>query len=113
MAKVKKIIFPGTTLIISLYISILFAFGIIFGYITTLIFHKKITEKGKLKPIILKIGKWQIHLHHWIMGVSVILAFWFAGWFPYVPKFCLGALGGLAFHDIYSDRQWYKVILRR
>ena len=113
MKKVKKFIFPGTTLLVSLYISVLFTFGIIFGYITTLLFHKKIVERGKLKPIFLKIGKWEIHLHHWLMGALAIFVFWVVGWFPYLPKFCLGALGGLVFHDIYSDREWYKIILKK
>jgi len=110
MAKVKKFIFPGTTLLISLYISGLFALGIIFGYFWTYLFHKKLTEKGRLKPIILNFGKFKLHLHHWLMGVSVLILFWVAGWFPFVPKFCLGALGGLVFHDIYLDKKWYKII---
>lgn len=114
MAKVKKFIFPGTTLLISLYISGLFALGIIFGYFWTYVFHKKLTEKGRLKPIVLGFGKkWRFHLHHWMMGATVILLFWLSGVFPFVPKFFLGTLGGLVVHDIYLDREWYKIISRK
>jgi len=113
MAKAKKFIFPGITLIISLYISVLFAIGIIFGYLATRIFLKRVIEKGILKPIILSFGKWKLHLHHWIIGGLILFPILLGGWFQFLPKFFLGMIGGLVFHDIYSDREWYKIILRR
>jgi hypothetical protein len=113
MAKAKKFIFPGITLIISLYISALFAVGIISGYICTILFHKKLTQKGRLKPIVLRFGKWKFHLHHWVMGGLALFSLWLGGGFPLLPEFCLGMLGGLVFHDIYSDREWYKIISRK
>ena len=113
MPKAKKFIIPGTALLISLYISVLFAVGIVLGYIATRIFHKKITEKGRLKPIVLDFGKWKFHLHHWVMGGLILLPIWLGGWFQFLPNFFLGMLGGLVFHDIYSDKHWYKIITRK
>jgi hypothetical protein len=113
MTKAKKIIFPGTALLVSLYISGLFALGIIFGYIVTVLFHKKIVEKGRVKPIFLNFGRWKIHLHHWLMGASVLLLLWIGGAFSFLPKFWVGMIGGLVFHDIYSDREWYKIVSRK
>jgi len=113
MKRAKKFVFSGTALLISLYISTLFTIGIVFGYIATGLFHKKIVEKGRLKPIILSFGKWRFHLHHWLMGGLILLSIWFGGWFPSLPRFCLGLVGGLIFHDIYLDRNWYKIISKK
>ena len=112
MRKIKKFIFPGTAIIISFYISALFAVGIVIGYIGTIVFHKKIVEKERLKPVIIRIGKWKFHLHHWVMGGLIFLPILLGGWLQFFPRFLLGMLGGLVFHDIYSDRKWYKVITR-
>jgi len=113
MRKVKKFIFPGTALIVSLYISTLFTVGIVFGYIATILFHKKIVEKGRLKPIVLNFGKWKFHLHHWVMGGLILLPIWLSGYIAFLPKFCWGMISGLVFHDIYSDKRWYKIISRK
>ena len=109
---VKKIL-PGVTFIISLYFSFLFALGLIIGYLGFDHFHKKALEKGNSRAIFLNFGKWQIHFHHWLVGILVFLLIWIAGWLHIFPKFCLGAIWGLVFHDIYLDREWYKVILRK
>ena len=113
MKKVKKFVFPSTALIVSLYISGLFALGIIFGYFCTILFHKKIVAKGMLRPIIFNLGKWRFHLHHWLMGGLILLSIWLSGYMPFLPKFCWGMAGGLIFHDIYSDREWFKIIERK
>ena len=112
MAKVKKFIFPGTTLLISLYISGLFAVGIVFGYFCTLIFHKKVTEKEIVKPIFLNFGKWKIHFHHWIIGGVSLLVIWLGGWMSIAPRIFLGLIGGMVVHDFYSDRHWYKIVVK-
>ncbi len=87
--------------------------GLIIGYLGTIYVHKKALKKGKLKFIFLNIGKWKIHLHHWIIGILVFILIWIAGWLNVFPKFCLGAIWGLVFHDLYFDKEWYKVILRK
>ena len=111
--KIKKFIFPGATLIISsYYISILFAMGIIFGYLGTKLFHKKLVDTGKVGLIIFNLGKWKIHLHHWILGGLTIFFIYLTNLLFSLPIICLGFLGGLIFHDIYTDKNWYRVIYK-
>ncbi len=114
MPKVKKIL-PGATVLISSYFSILFAVGLVIGYFITKYFYNGVVEKErlKMKPIFLNFGKRQIHLHHWLMGVLVFLLIWFFGWLGSLPIFFVGALFGLILHDLYFDKEWYKVVLKK
>ena len=114
MAKqIKKFIFPGGVLIISsYYISILFAAGIIFGYLGTTIFHKKFIETGRIGLIIFNLGNWKIHLHHWILGGLIVFSIYLANLISVLPLIYLGGLGGLIFHDLYTDKEWYKVVYK-
>lgn len=110
--KVKKIILPGTALIVSSYVSILFAIGIIIGYLGTNLFQNKFVKTGKLKLIILTLGKWKIHFHHWIIGSLIILIAYIMNFLSSLPIFCLGIVGGLIFHDFYTDKTWYKIVYK-
>lgn len=58
-------------------------------------------------------GEWHIHLHHWLMGVLVIFFIYVVNLLPYLPIFYLGVLGGLILHDIYSDKDWYKIVYKK
>ena len=112
MSKVKKIIFPSTTLVFSFYFSVLFGFGVILGYLITDLFCKKFLDTGKVKSIFLKIGNYKIHLHHWLSGSIVFLMIYLSGYMCLIPKVVLGMLGGLIVHDLYLDKEWYRVLLR-
>lgn len=108
--KFKKFIFPGTTLIVSVYISVLFATGIIIGYLSTIFFDKKFLKTGRINSLVLNLGKWKIHLHHWLLASFAILITYF---FSSLSIFWIGIFGGLALHDIYTDKKWYKVIYKK
>ena len=85
------------------------------GYLATKIFYDKFIASGKIgaSKIFLNFKKWQIHLHHWLIGALIIVAIGLAGWLIILPKFFLGLVCGLSLHDIYFDKKWYKVILKR
>ncbi len=111
MKKIKKFIFPGAALIISSYVSVLFTIGGVAGYLGTTLLHRKIREKrGEVKGINLPFRKWKIHLHHWILGgLGVIITYFFLP----LSIFWIGIFGGLVFHDIYTDKKWYRVVYRK
>jgi len=110
--KVKKYIFP-TALTASLSISAAFAIGMIIGYLGTTFFHKKFIRTGKINIVTFDFGDWKIHLHHWIMGGLAIFAIYLVGFLSSLPIFFIGTLGGLIFHDLYTDKNWYKIVRKK
>ena len=83
------------------------------GYVGTRVFDKKFIRTGRVEPLIIDFGNWEVHIHHWISGLLAISALCFIGFPSPFPVFWIGTLGGLAFHDIYTDKDWYKVIYRK
>jgi len=107
----KKFLLNGTTLLVSFYLSALFTVGLVFGYLVTNVFNKKIFKVKK--GIFLNFWKWKIHLHHWIMGVLTFFSFYIFGWLQYIPNVLLGALSGFTLHDIFVDKKWHKIFYRK
>ncbi len=112
MAKTKKIIVPGITLLISAFISFLFVLGVGAGFLGTYLFQKK-APGGKAKVYLGVGSRRKIHIHHWIMGSLFLLAIGLAGLLPFFPKIFIGGVCGIIFHDIYFDKNWYKVLIKR
>ena len=108
MKKIKKFIFPGAALIASFYASIVFAIGAIVGYIVIEIYCKKLLKTGKVRMLIFNLKGWEIHLHHWVLGVLVIFGAYILNILYSLPVIFLGTIGGLIFHDIYTDKKWRK-----
>lgn len=111
--KTKKYIVPGTTLLFSFFLSSLFAFGGIIGYIATNVFCKKYIHTGKVKSLVFDFGEWEVHIHHWLYGVIAILAIVWIESLSLIPNLYIGVLGGLIFHDLYTDKKWYKVVYNK
>lgn len=109
--KTKKL-FSATFLVISAYASILFAIGILAGYLLTRCFYKKYVENGLLKFMYIDFGGWKFHLHHWILGVLIIIFLLLGGWKSEFPNFLWGVICGIAVHDIYDFNDWHKVVSR-
>lgn len=109
--RIKKFIFPGTALIVSLYISALFTIGIVIGYFGITFFNKNFIKTGRIEPLTIDMGKWEVHFHHWILGslafsaITALQSSLFLFW--------LGTSGAVVLHDIYTDKEWYKVIYRK
>jgi hypothetical protein len=108
--KIKRTIFPGAILLTSLYISAPFTAGFTAGYLGTTLFHQKFIKTGRVKLVILNFREWKFHLHHWLSG-SLAVIILYAGNIIHSPL-CLGALGGIIFHDLYTDKKWYKVVYK-
>ncbi|MBU2635092.1 hypothetical protein KJ841_01295, partial [Patescibacteria group bacterium] len=111
--KIKKFIFPSAALIASFYASVIFAIGVIIGYIGINLFCKKLVHTGKIKRVVLDYGNYNIYFHHWIIGLFILLVGFISQIIYTAPIFWIGCVGGLIFHDIYTDKKWYKVIHRK
>ena len=111
--RIKRYIFPVAALLVSWYISFLFVLGVVIGYVSTHFCHKKITSRNRLRAVYLNLGGWRVHFHHWLMGVTGLVFLWMLNVLHFFPAICWGLAGGLIFHDIYSDKDWYKVLIKR
>ena len=112
------------SLIISLLVSFSFAISAVIGYYLGRFFTKRIFDgKGRLRPIFLRIGNWQVHFHHWFISLSIVFSSLVLGYYRFIPLAFYGFLGGLTIQDIYWDRKlykkhiywadkWYKIIAR-
>ena len=110
MQKVKRFL-PAIVLGTSFYYSITFTTGVILGYILCRLFCHLFVHKGKVDSIFFDIGKWKVHLHHWIMGLGVLGLVWVIDYF-YLPTFFAGVVVGVIIQDIYDYNDWHQVIMR-
>ncbi|HHE76555.1 MAG TPA: hypothetical protein ENL27_01055 [Candidatus Parcubacteria bacterium] len=108
--KIKKIVLPSAALLTSLYASAPFTFGLIAGYLGTNAFQKKFIQTGKVKLLMIPYKNWKIHIHHWISG-SLLIIIAYAIDVIHSPIY-FGALGGIVIHDLYTDKEWYKILIK-
>jgi len=103
---------PAIALMISFHYSALFAIGMLIGYLASKLFAKYFLEKGRVECIYIDWGKnWKIHVHHWILGVLILIIVGIIDYF-YLPRFFSGMIVGLIAHDIYDYNDWYRVVIR-
>ena len=107
-----KIVLPALVLATSFYYSILFTVGIIMGYILCKLFCIFFVNNGKIESIFIDYGKWRVHLHHWIMGVLLLVIVWTVDHY-YLPTLFAGFVCGIIIQDIYDYNDWYKVISKK
>ncbi|MFO8009383.1 MAG: hypothetical protein R6U89_01080 [Dehalococcoidia bacterium] len=67
-------------------------------------------ERGRIRSIIIPLGKWKVHCHHWLVSLGLIGFSSAYGYHLMSAHITYGILGGLAFHGIYSYHDWYKVV---
>jgi len=109
-SKVRKYL-PAVVLVVGLYYSFLWSLGLAIGYIGSKLWFKYFIEKGKVEFVYINCGKWKLHLHHWILGLLVLLIAWIIDYF-YLPRFFVGVVCGIIAHDIYDFNDWHKVLVR-
>ena len=101
MKKIKQHIWAAIATAISLYFSIVFAAGVIVGYLGANLFHWK---TGHFKVFFTVKGR-RLHFHHWIMGALAFGGIAVFSSFQDCPRLILGGIGGIIvddFRDIYQ-----------
>jgi hypothetical protein len=75
---------------------------------------KTVGEPSKVRSYFIPLGKYKIHLHHWLLSSGVIIAFVvFKGAYVLPSNLVYGFFGAIVFHGIYSYSDWYKVLIPR
>ncbi len=109
----RKLIKPKFFLGVSLaLISIEIAVGLLLGYFIAKFFSgEKPGAQGKIKSLVFRIGRYELHPHHWSICAGVLGAGLFYNILPF-PLFASGFLGGLIFQGIFCYDDWYKILIK-
>ena len=104
---------------------VLLSTGIILGYVSFITWFvgfllakylgsKTVGKPSKLRSYFIPLGKYKIHLHHWLLSSCAIIIFTvFKGVHVLPPDLFYGFLGGIVFHGIYCYSDWYKILIPR
>ena len=104
---------------------VLLSTGIVFGYLSFITWaisflvakyyqHKTAGKPRWIKSYFIPLGKYKIHLHHWILSSCAIIIFTlFKGAYLLPPNLFYGFFGGIVFHGIYYYSDWYKILIPR
>ena len=104
---------------------VLFATCIILGYLSFIAWSagfllskylgsKTVGEPSKIRSYFIPLGKYKVHLHHWLLSSCVIIGFVvFKGTYVLPSNLVYGFFGAIVFHGIYFYSDWYKVLIPR
>jgi len=104
---------------------VLLSTGIILGYLSFIAWFagfvlakylgsKTVGKPGKVRSYFIPLGKYQIHLHHWLLSSCAIIIFTvFKGTYVLPSDLFYGFFGAVVFHGIYYYSDWYKVLIFR
>ncbi len=104
---------------------VLLSTGIMLGYLSFIAWSagfllakylgsKTIGEPSKIRSYFIPLGKYKIHLHHWLLSSCVIIGFVvFKGAYVLPSNLVYGFFGAIVFHGIYFYSDWYKVLIPR
>lgn len=87
--------------------------GLIIGYFTTKFFSGSAeAKKGRIPSLRLSIKGYKLHLHHWLLAASCLVALEFSGILnPNNFLFWLG--GGMALQGLLCYNDWYKIVYKK
>ena len=72
---------------------------------------KREEMRGRIRSIIIPVGRRKFHLHHWFIGsVAILLGITRSIPVLFSPEIFYGALGGLVFQGVYCYKDWYRII---
>ncbi len=104
---------------------VLLATGIVLGYLSFITWSvgfllvkylgsKTVGEPSKVRSYFIPLGKYKIHLHHWLLSSGAIIIFTvFKGVYILPSDLFYGFFGAIVFHGIYCYSDWYKVLIYR
>lgn len=104
---------------------VLFSTGIILGYLSVIAWSggfllakylgsKTVGKPSKLRSHFIPLGKYKIHLHHWLLSSCAIVMFTlFRGAYVLPSDLFYGFFGAIVFHGIYFYSDWYRVLIRK
>ena len=81
--------------------------------ITKYLSAKETAQSSKIPSVVLPLGKYRLHLHHWLIasaGIAVVLIQ--GAWFMRLDL-VYGALSGIVFHGVHCYDDWHKILISK
>jgi hypothetical protein len=96
----------------SIVVGYLFFAGWLLGFVITKYMAGKTSGKqGRIKSIIIPLGKYRVHLHHWLICSGVVIFVLITEVRFLASPISYGILGGLVFQGIYCYSDWHKILI--
>jgi len=89
------------------FLSLKIFFGGIFGYLLAQFLSRKINS------VVLNIGSYRLHFHHWIMGAVGLTAVLLYQISPLTEHLFFGFFGGMIFQGIFSYSDWHRIFFKK
>jgi hypothetical protein len=89
------------------FISLKIFLGGVTGYYVAKFLANRVTS------IVFTIGKYKIHLHHWLVGITTIALVILYDLTPFMNHMFFGFLGGAVLQGIVSYPDWSKIVYKK
>ena len=114
MKKKKKVVGTVSIVVGSITFGHLFSLSLLAGFLAGKFGGGKSTgDRGRVISITIPLGKWKLHLHHWLCSVWAIALSAIIGFHLLPPPVTYGLLGGLVFQGIYCYGDWHRILVYR
>ncbi len=69
--------------------------------------------EGRINSIVIPVGQFRLHLHHWLIGVMMMCVGVAKSIFVYIPEEVFyGMLSGFVWQGVYCYRDWHRVFYK-
>lgn len=97
-------------------ISLELGFALLAGYFAA---HFVASEKtsgpnrGNIPSLIFTVGNWRVHLHHWLVFLSIFIVAAIASFFVVSPFLFYGFLGGIIMQGLLHYNDWPRIVSKQ
>ena len=106
--------FPKASLgVLPMLISFELGFALFAGYFAAHFFAgQKTSERGRIPSLVFDMGDWRVHLHHWLVFLSIFVVAAIASFFVVSPFLFYGFLGGVIVQGLSHYDDWPRIVSR-
>ena len=89
-------------------------FGMLAGYVGAFFIAGKETGmQGRFKSLVLDLGRYRLHLHHWVLGLGIIPLVMHYNLALLSDQFFIGLMGGVVYQGVTCYNDWHRVLFKK
>ena len=98
----------------SMLISFELGLSLLIGYFLAAFLAGPATkQEGRFKSLIFTIRQYRVHLHHWLLSLTILSLAVLFNFFVITPGIFYGLLGGVMFQGIVNYKDWKKIVTKQ